>query len=222
MEIYRQPFKNEWPITQNYGETITSAFHTGIDYACPIGTSILASDSGKVVFAAWDKTGYGNLVIVQHSSGVSTLYAHLSNVSVFSGENVRQGELLGHSGNTGNSTGPHLHFEARYKWNDYKTHFNPMLLPLVSFDDSISNSPSKSDPISISDSSLLKPGDVIVVAPAGAFGHNSDFSNKVVFPYGTKLVFTGQTKNYRNLKFCKCEIWIASDDGTTQILKNTK
>ena len=214
MEIYRQPFSNEWRITQDYGENYTSAFHTGIDYACPIGTNILASAEGKVVFAAWDKTGYGNMVIIQHSPDRSTLYAHLSDIYVSYGENVRRGELIGHSGNSGNSTGPHLHFEARTQWNNYKTHFDPRLLPLSTVDDGVfAVQPSKSDKV-------LRSGNVMIVAPSGAFGHNTDFTNKVVFPYGTKLVFTGQTKEYRNLKFCKCEIWVAEDDGETKILSN--
>ena len=112
MITYRQPFKKEWPITQGYGEKVTSVFHTGIDYGCPIGTSILASAEGIVMYAAYDTAGYGNAVIIKHESEKSTLYAHLSDISVKVGQTVRQGELIGHSGTTGNSTGPHLHFEA--------------------------------------------------------------------------------------------------------------
>lgn len=136
MITYRQPFKGEYPITQGYGEKDTSSFHTGIDYACPIGTQILASADGVVMFAGLDQTGYGKTVIIQHNDGKSTLYAHLVGIGVYLRQKVQQGEVIGLSGNTGNSTGPHLHFEARRQWNNYKTHENPVtFLPLMTFAD---------------------------------------------------------------------------------------
>lgn len=213
MITYRQPFAKEWPITQAYGEKITSSFHTGIDYGCPMNTPILASAEGTVVFAAWDRTGYGNMVIVQHTQICSTLYAHLSDISVKLGQKVRQGELLGHSGTTGNSTGPHLHFEARMTWNDYKTHFDPMTLPLMTVDDTI---PAKPEP----ETSVLKSGTVKVVAPSGVFAHMPDFSDKTILVYGTKLNFTGKTTKRNGLTFCECTLWIADNDGQTQLLEN--
>ncbi len=211
MITYRQPFAKEWPITQGYGEKITSQFHTGIDYGCPMNTPILASADGQVVFAAWDNTGYGNFVIVEHKDGNATCYAHLSDISVKRLQNVRQGELLGHSGTTGNSTGPHLHFEARRFWNDYKSHFDPMTLPLMTVDDSIPAKPETSD---------LKPGIVKVVAPSGVFAHMPDFSDKTILVYGTKLNFTGKTIEHNGLTFCECTLWIADNDGETQLLEN--
>lgn len=210
---YRQPFRNEWPITQKYGEQITSKFHTGIDYACPLGTSILASADGEVVFAAWDNTGYGNMVIISHTSECATLYAHLSDISVVCGRMVRQGELIGHSGTTGNSTGPHLHFEARKKWNDYKTHFDPMMLPLMSVDDNVIR------PKDV-DATPLTKGIVRVVAPSGVFAHNENFTAKTTLPFGTVLSFTGNTKERGGLNFCECTLWIAENDGDTQLLEN--
>ena len=75
---YRQPFSGEWPITQYYGETITSKFHTGIDYGCPSGTAIFASENGIIRYSAFDQTGYGNCVIIEHDATHATLYAHLS------------------------------------------------------------------------------------------------------------------------------------------------
>lgn len=209
---FRQPFKNEWPITQKYGETITSSFHTGIDYGTPIGTNILASADGTVCFAGWDKTGYGNFVILNHGN-VATAYAHLSVVSVALGQKVKQGEKIGESGNTGNSTGPHLHFEARRVWNDYKSHFDPMNLPLISMYDA--QIPSKS-----SDLNIPKPGDVVIVSELGAFGHNSKFNYKTIFSEGTELQFSGKTVERNGLTFCECSIWIAAHDGDTQILAN--
>ena len=133
---YRQPFAGEYPITQYYGDNVTSSFHTGIDYGCPAGTEILASEAGTVMFAGWDTTGYGLCVIIKHNADQSTLYAHLSKIYVNKGDTVKQGQVIALSGSSGNSTGPHLHFEARHTWNDYKSHFNPMDLPLHSVYDS--------------------------------------------------------------------------------------
>lgn len=135
MLTYRQPFAGSYPITQRYGETVTSSFHTGIDYACPLGTPILASADGVVMAAGWDATGFGNRVIILHDGHHATLYAHLQTVAVFVSQKVQQGDMIGMSGSTGNSTGPHLHFEARSVWHDYKSHFDPMTLPLQSVDD---------------------------------------------------------------------------------------
>ena len=137
MITYRQPFRGEYPITQRYGDKITSSFHTGIDYGCPSGTEILASADGQVVFSGWDKYGYGFCIIIKHTVNVATLYAHLSKCSVVEGTHVKRGQVIGFSGTTGTVTGPHLHFEARTNWADYKSHFNPMNLPLMSVDDSI-------------------------------------------------------------------------------------
>ena len=216
MVTYRQPFKKEWPITQGYGEAITSSFHTGIDYGCPMNTSILASADGQVMFAAWDNTGYGNFVIIEHKDGNATCYAHLSDISVKRWQNVRQGELLGHSGTSGNSTGPHLHFEARRVWNDYKSHFDPMTLPLTTVDDSISEAPK---PIYVD----LKPGPVQVIAPNGVYAHNMEFTGKSVLPYLTKVNFSGETCEHKGLVFAKChfeDFWVAEHDGEIQLLDN--
>ena len=142
MLTYRQPFKGEYPITQKYGETITDPKgHTGIDYACPEGTPILASADGIVMKAGWDSTGYGNMVLILHAKDRATLYAHLKEVNVYDNQKVHQGDVVGWSGNTGNSTGPHLHFEARTRWNDYNSHFDPMELPLMSVDDTVADVP---------------------------------------------------------------------------------
>lgn len=214
MNTYRQPFKMDWPITQKYGETYTSSFHTGIDYGCPLNTPILASADGTVVFAGWDKTGYGNMVIVQHSPECSTLYAHLSSIHVTVGEKVKQGELLGHSGTTGNSTGPHLHFEARRKWNDYKSHFDPFTLPLKSVDDN-------TQPV-LQPEQKLAAGPVTVIAPSGVFMHNMDFTSKQAVPYGTKLNFTGKTTQHNGLTFCECTVWIAESVGNMKLLTNNE
>ena len=101
------------------GGTLSSTFgarwgrsHEGIDWACPVGTTIGASSNGTVTQAGWIN-GYGYCVTISHANGMSTRYGHMSKISVSVGESVSQGETIGYSGNTGRSTGPHLHFEIR-------------------------------------------------------------------------------------------------------------
>lgn len=86
--------------------------HEGVDYAINIGTLIRAAGSGRVVFSGW-AGGYGKTVIIEHRKGLRTLYAHNSSLLVRVGEFVERNEVISKSGNTGNSTGPHLHFEVQ-------------------------------------------------------------------------------------------------------------
>lgn len=102
------------PITSPFGWRINPIwggreFHQGIDIAIGTGTKVLAAASGVVTYAGW-MTGYGNVVILYHGSNVSTLYAHLEKFAVRKGEQVRQGQVIAYSDDTGWSTGPHLHF----------------------------------------------------------------------------------------------------------------
>ncbi|MEO5635396.1 MAG: LysM peptidoglycan-binding domain-containing M23 family metallopeptidase, partial [Candidatus Paceibacterota bacterium] len=87
--------------------------HRGVDLAAPTGTAIHAAASGRVLAA---KTGYsggfGNMVIIQHSNGTKTLYAHMSKIGTQTGDQVSKGEVIGYVGSTGHSTGPHLHIEV--------------------------------------------------------------------------------------------------------------
>ncbi|MBC7288510.1 MAG: peptidoglycan DD-metalloendopeptidase family protein [Armatimonadetes bacterium] len=86
--------------------------HTGVDISAGYGTPIRAAADGMVVFSGW-RGGYGQCVIIDHGSGIATLYAHMSRISVGSGQVVRAGQIIGRVGSTGLSTGPHLHFEVR-------------------------------------------------------------------------------------------------------------
>lgn len=88
-----------------------STYHKGIDWAVPSGTAVYASSGGKVIRAGWG-SGYGYVVYIQHEGGVVTRYGHLSKILCKSGQTVKQGEKIALSGNTGVSTGPHLHFEV--------------------------------------------------------------------------------------------------------------
>ena len=147
---YRQPFRGEYPISQGYGVTTGTdpKGHTGIDYACPEGTPILASADGTVMAAGWDNYGFGYCVILKHEDGKATLYAHLKRIDTKLSMKVKQGEQIGLSGWTGNvdpmgPAGSHLHFEARNNWWNYTSHQDPVtFLPLQSVDDTISPLPS--------------------------------------------------------------------------------
>jgi murein DD-endopeptidase MepM/ murein hydrolase activator NlpD len=92
--------------------TSDTSIHAGVDYGVPKGTEVHACAPGRVVFAA-PRIVTGNSVIIQHLPGLYSLYYHLDSITAKSGEDLRQGELLGLSGSTGLSTGPHLHWEIR-------------------------------------------------------------------------------------------------------------
>lgn len=94
------------PVTGRY------VFHTGIDLGAAQGANIYAMQSGRVIRAAYD-SGYGNFVVIEHSNGIRTLYAHCSKLKVKAGETVKKGQVIALVGSTGNSTGPHLHLEFR-------------------------------------------------------------------------------------------------------------
>ena len=87
-----------------------SSYHKGIDWATPVGTAVMASCGGTVTKAGWG-SGYGYVVYIDHGDGRQTRYGHLSKVLVKAGQKVSQGQKIALSGNTGRSTGPHLHFE---------------------------------------------------------------------------------------------------------------
>lgn len=112
-----------WPVygwlSQGY-----RADHRAIDIAAPTGTAVTAADRGVVIRAGWNNQGYGQFVVIDHNIDYITLYAHLDQVFVAEGQVVGQGELLGVVGSTGNSTGPHLHFEIR----DFGRRTNPLEL----------------------------------------------------------------------------------------------
>lgn len=183
------------------------------------------------MFSGFDKTGYGNCVIIRHDSEHSTLYAHLSGISLAGSLNnmLKQGEVIGSSGSTGNSTGPHLHFEARTQWNNYKTHFNPLDLPLMTVEDTVTSvDAGKQQELKGADSFM--PGQRLkVVAPNGVWGHNRNFTSRSALPFqmGEEFEYSGQTLERNGLTFCLCyplsdPVWIAVHDNDTQILESVE
>lgn len=108
-----------WPtVTRTLSGNDFWSGHLAIDIAASTGDPIFASDSGVIVFAGWALGGYGNMIMVDHGNGYQTVYAHLNDVYVGCGQSVNQGNVIGAAGSTGNSTGPHLHFEIRI-WGQY-------------------------------------------------------------------------------------------------------
>ncbi|MFD7285372.1 peptidoglycan DD-metalloendopeptidase family protein [Streptomyces sp. NPDC059863] len=94
------------------GSSWSSGYHTGVDFSASSGTPVKAVSDGTVVTAGWGGA-YGNQIVIQHSDGMYSQYGHLSSLEVSAGESVSAGQEIGLSGSTGNSTGPHLHFEIR-------------------------------------------------------------------------------------------------------------
>jgi len=112
---------NLWPVegqvTGSFGERIDpfngeGAFHSGVDIGCSYGTKIIAPADGLVV-ATETMGGYGRAIIIDHGNGISTRYAHLSGYAVTAGQRVNRGDVIGYVGESGRSTGPHLHYEVR-------------------------------------------------------------------------------------------------------------
>ena len=110
-----------WPvdgtITSPFGWRVhpifgTSIFHSGMDIGVDYGTPVCAADSGTVIYSGW-MGGYGNAVMIDHGGGIVTLYGHNSSLQVGVGQTVGQGQVIALAGSTGNSTGPHCHFEVR-------------------------------------------------------------------------------------------------------------
>jgi len=113
-----------WPTNNRFisGNDYWSG-HLAIDIGAMTGDSVFAADSGVVVYAGGISGGYGNMIMIDHGNGYQTLYAHLSSINTRCGASVYQGNVIGYAGSTGNSTGPHLHFEVRYMGGFLNPHY---------------------------------------------------------------------------------------------------
>ncbi len=110
------------PITSGFGSrsdpiTGATAYHSGLDIGAPCGTPIKAAGTGTILSAGFNSGGYGNMTLINHGNGMSTLYGHQSSIVVSAGQSVTQGQVIGYVGSTGKSTGCHLHFEVRVGGN---------------------------------------------------------------------------------------------------------
>jgi murein DD-endopeptidase MepM/ murein hydrolase activator NlpD len=117
-----------WPADE---VTVTSVFgergkghHDGIDLRAAVGTPVRAASDGKIIYSGSKIGGYGKMIVIRHAGKLSSVYAHNSKLLVKAGQKVRRGQLIAYSGNTGRSSGPHIHFEIR----EGVTAINPMLL----------------------------------------------------------------------------------------------
>jgi len=114
-----------WPVSGRCISQYFSGFHPGLDVTMREGSSVVAADTGTVTYASYAAGvyyDYGNLIVINHGNGFETFYAHLSGINVYPGQIVYQGDVIGSSGSTGRSSGPHIHFEIRN--NDFGT--NPL------------------------------------------------------------------------------------------------
>lgn len=118
---FDMPVKSDFRFTSGFGQR-WGRLHAGTDFAAPIGTPIYTTADGVVTSAAWS-SGYGRLIKIQHEFGIETRYAHLNRISVNVGQRVSRGDRIGDMGNSGRSTGPHLHYEVRVGGNPV----NPMI-----------------------------------------------------------------------------------------------
>lgn len=114
---FMYPVPGHYTITSPYGWRIhpilkTRRMHTGVDFGAPMGAEMVAADDGTVIYTGW-YGAYGNVVIIDHGSGISTMYCHMSKIRVSENQTVKAGQQVGDVGSTGWSTGPHAHFEVR-------------------------------------------------------------------------------------------------------------
>ena len=215
---YRQPFEGSYGISQGFGKTDYSANHTGIDYLCPAGTPILASEAGNVFFAGWKPGGYGYCVFLQHPDGMVTIYEHLlKDIPVTVGQSVQRGQVIGYSGSTGNSTGPHLHFEMRDASGQA---VNPMRY-LHSVDDSIISGPDIDEPEKSAET--VREGKCRIVCDAAWVRDWENVERSYLIYQGTEVYVFADVK-YRDglpFRYIGADRCIAEHDAYgTQILRN--
>lgn len=225
---FRQPFVGSYPITLDFGEEWLPLYkkgeHKGIDYGTPIGTAILASADGTAMITGYQAKGYGHYVILTHPNGYSSIYAHLSEITVKQGQAVSKGDQIGKSGNTGNSTGPHLHFEIHDSRNaviDPKT-----VLQSVLDDTPINNTQTTEKP----EFEPVQAGFCVVVCDLANVRCHCDMSRVIGTRKKGDIISVGDEttiwaglpyRDYYDAEY-KCWLRIAEHDPYTQMIKNTE
>ena len=221
------PLKN-YIVTQKFGETVTdSKGHTGIDLWQPVGTPVYAAESGDVLAAgiinnSYGNSQYGKCILIDHKNGYYTFYAHLDSILVRVGQSVLVGTQIGTVGQTGNVTGPHLHFEVRTNPNWNRNYFiNPEAICGLAIDKpNVIQTPNIGN--------LLKPNlnNTTKVKVANELLNMRDaagYSGKVIaeLKKGTKLTITGNKIVKDGLEWYPVQIngYVAASDGYTILLE---
>lgn len=221
------PLKN-YIVTQKFGETVTDPKgHTGIDLWQPVGTPVYAAESGDILAAgiinnAYGNSQYGKCILIDHKNGYYTFYAHLDSILVQVGQSVLVGTQIGTVGQTGNVTGPHLHFEIRTNPNWNRSYFiDPEALC-----GSAINKPNVIQTPNIGN--LLKPNlnNITKVKVANELLNMRDaagYSGKIIaeLKKGTKLTITGSKITKDGLEWYPVQIngYVAASDGYTILLE---
>ena len=221
------PLKN-YVVTQKFGETITdSKGHTGIDLWQPIGTPVYAAESGDVLAAgiinnSYGNSQYGKCILIDHKNGYYTFYAHLNTILVQVGQSILAGTQIGTVGQTGNVTGPHLHFEVRTNPNWNRNYFiNPEIICGPAIDKpNVIQTPNISN--------LLKPNlnNITKVKVANELLNMRDaagYSSKIIaeLKKGTRLTIIGNKITKDGLEWYPIQIqgYVAASDGFTILLE---
>jgi len=225
---FRQPFQGDYVITLDYGEKFLPLYtdespHRGIDYGCPMGTPILASSDGVVTFIGRLKEGYGNYIIISHPENYATLYAHLSEILVRENQRISIGQVIGKSGSTGNSTGPHLHFELRIN--------GIQIDPKTKLQNVLDNTPINNTPAPVKPQfETIRGGSVIVVCDlANVRCHCNMDRVEDQLPKGSIIMVSDEVTMYNGLPYrdfwygkTGCWLRIAEHDLYDQIISNTE
>lgn len=223
---FRQPFSGDYLITLDYGEKFPPLYtdespHRGIDYGTPMSTPILASADGVVTFIGRLKEGYGNYIIIAHEENYATVYAHLSEILVRDNQRVSKGQVIGRSGSSGNSTGPHLHFELRI--NGYQ------IDPKTKLQNVLDSTPINNTPIPVKPQfDAIRAGTVIVCCDYANVRCHCDMNRILgqrkrgdILSVGDEVtMYMGLPyRDYYDPQF-KCWLRIAEHDPDTQMLRN--
>ena len=231
----RYPLPNLYPITQHYGDNPgayaypcrSDQSHSGIDYGCPAGTPVLAAADGIVTKAGWDTSGYGVMIKVAHGMWGETLYGHLESLACAIGDMVHAGALIGVSGSSGNSTGPHLHFELHKPAGTCKQAIDPEPYIIDLPPDAIRDTPPKlqadnhppPDPAPVP---ILFHGKVI--APDGIHirtGPSRLSPDVGHLPQGYITPVIGAPVENMGVTWAPALFWIADKEGDDQYLEHT-